>query len=127
MLTVLSNANRDELQRIAKIKGYGSYKRHIFLCTGAGPCTDGRSSEHLWEFLKRRIAELEPDPAHPTVGRSKSECLRVCKQGPTALVYPEGTLYALLDEAKLERVIREHLLGGRPVEEYAIMHAPLLP
>jgi (2Fe-2S) ferredoxin len=33
------------------------------------------------------------------------------------VVYPEGTWYARLDEEKLDRVIDEHLVGGRPVED----------
>jgi (2Fe-2S) ferredoxin len=113
------------LEAIARRKGYGGYQRHIFLCAGQGPCTNGASVEHLWQLLKQRLAELEPNPTAPMVGRSKTECLRICADGPTALVYPEGTLYFGLDEAKLERVIAEHLIGGRVVEEYAIMSAPL--
>lgn len=119
--------NAEDLRSIAQSKGYGTYKRHIFLCTGQGPCTDGQSVEALWQFLKQRIAELEPDRHKPTVGRSKTECLRICKLGPTALVYPEGTLYHSLDETKMERIVTKHLFGGKPVDEFAIMHAPLLP
>lgn len=117
--------DKAKLETIARRKGYGRYQRHIFLCTGQGPCTNGASVEHLWQYLKQRLHELEPNPATPTVGRSKTECLRICADGPTALVYPEGTLYFGLDETKLERVITEHLIGGRVVEEYAIMSAPL--
>lgn len=117
--------DRSALETIAKSKGYGSYKRHIFLCTGQGPCTDGASAQPLWHFLKSRLQALEPNPARPTVARSKTECLRICKSGPVALVYPEGTLYYGLDETKLERIIVEHLFGGRVVEEYAILSAPL--
>jgi (2Fe-2S) ferredoxin len=117
--------NTAELKAIAQSKGYGSYKRHIFLCTGQGPCTNGASAEALWQFLKARLLALEPDPTHPTVARSKTECLRVCKNGPVALVYPEGTLYYGLDETKLERIIVEHLFDGQVVEEYAILSAPL--
>lgn len=113
------------LKTIAERKGYGGYTRHIFLCTGEGPCTEGASAEHLWQYLKQRLQALEPDLARPTIGRSKTDCLRICKAGPVALVYPEGTLYYGLDESKLERVIVEHLFGGKPVEEYAIMQAPL--
>jgi (2Fe-2S) ferredoxin len=115
----------EDLASIAKRKGYGGYRRHIFLCIGAGPCTDGQPVEELWQYLKRRLIELEPDREHPRVGRNKTECLRICQQGPTALVYPEGTLYYGLDEQKMERIIVEHLFGGKPVMEYAIMNAPL--
>lgn len=107
----------EDLEAIARSKGYGSYVRHIFLCTGQGPCTDGRSVEDLWQYLKQHVPS--------TVGRSKTECLRICKNGPTALVYPEGTLYHSLDQMKLQRIIDEHLIGGKPVLEYAIMQAPL--
>lgn len=115
----------EDLAAIARLKGYGGYKRHIFLCTGAGPCTDGQSVEALWQYLKRRLAEQEKDPQHPVVGRTKTECLRICKSGPTALVYPDGTLYHSLNEAKMERIIVEHLLGGKPVMEFAFLQAPL--
>lgn len=118
-------ADLERLRFIAEKKGYGRHKRHIFLCVAQGPCTDAASAEPLWEFLKRRLAQFEPDPSTATVARTKSGCLRICEQGPTALVYPEGTLYYGVNEAKLDRIIIEHLLGGRVVEEYAISSHPL--
>jgi (2Fe-2S) ferredoxin len=116
--------NTEELADMAQTKGYATKKRHIFLCTG-GKCSTQEQSLELWEYLKNRLRELEPDTEKATVMRSKVDCLRICHAGPVALVYPEGTLYAELDEEKLERIIQEHLLNGRPVEDYLFFEKAL--
>ena len=66
------------------------------------------------------LVEHDPEPVLPgtgTVLRTKADCLRICEQGCVAVVYPEGTWYARLDEEKLDRIIDEHLVGGKPVED----------
>ena len=114
----------ERLERIAKKLHLADYQRHIFLCVG-GDCAPAKKQEAAWQFLKKRLKELDLVDAERGVFRSKAGCLRVCTEGPIALVYPEGTWYRHCDEESLERIIQQHLIGGHPVEELAIAHNPL--
>jgi (2Fe-2S) ferredoxin len=114
------DAARAEAQR----RGVGGYERHIFLCTGPDCCTPEQGAT-AWAALKSGVARLNGSPERGRVYRTKVGCLRICQQGPTAVVYPEGTWYGGLEPAALERVIREDLGEGHPVEELVIGHNPL--
>ena len=98
------------------------YTRHIFLCT-FGKCADADASQALWKHLKRRLRE----PGFEHVERTRASCLRICERGTVAVVYPEGTWYGNLDRDALDRVIEEHLRGGRPVEDFSFHSNPLPP
>ncbi len=129
---------QERLVVIAEALSIPRARRHIFLCADqASPkCAPREQTNELWRHLKARLKELDltsappswygnPDseattPAPPgegTVLRSKVDCLRICEQGAICVVYPEGSWYAGVTIETLDRIIDEHLVGGRPVAD----------
>jgi len=99
------------------------YERHAFVCTYGPWCAKEGPALAAQKIMKRLVKEAGPAGSGCRV--NQSGCLSQCGHGPMMVVYPEGVWYSGVDEAKAARIAREHLVGGRVVEElrYVPEHA----
>ena len=91
------------------------YERHVFVCTGPRCAPD--TSPEIYQTLKAKLKELNVD--QKSVRRAQVQCFGICQGGPILLVYPEGIWYHHVTQEKLARIIDEHILGGKPIREWA--------
>ena len=50
----------------------------------------------------------------------RTSCLGRCQMGPVMIMEPGHHMYVQLTKEKIDRIIDEHMIGGKPVDEYMI-------
>ncbi|EOC99418.1 NADH-quinone oxidoreductase subunit NuoF [Caldisalinibacter kiritimatiensis] len=88
------------------------YRAHILVCGGTG-CTSSSSDKIEEEF----IAKLEEKELDKEVKVVRTGCFGLCEVGPIVVVYPEGAFYSHVKVEDVERIVEEHILKGRIVED----------
>lgn len=94
------------------------YHKHVFFClnqreAGRACCANHRAKD-LHAYAKEQILKL----GLAGVGKiriNQSGCLGRCQEGPALVIYPDGVWYTYRNEADIDAIIQQHLLGNQLV------------
>ncbi|HLS27765.1 MAG TPA: hypothetical protein VK041_03890 [Opitutales bacterium] len=113
-MKTLHDSQMSKLEKGLATAGVREASRHLFFCIGP-KCCRSSEGEELWKIVKKRVRELGLN-----VMRTKAGCFRICTEGPWMVVYPDGIWYSRITPDRLERILQEHLIEGKPVTEWIV-------
>lgn len=112
---------KEEVSRRKAERRLREARRHLVLCadTGEEGCASAKRMRRAWKHLGERLDETGAGKKGRVL-RSKTGCLGICAAGPILAVYPDGVVYGGCDPDAIDRIVDEHLLGGRVVEDLVL-------
>jgi len=116
------SANDPAPAHIATSNEQPIWQRHVFVCTSGSwcPAVDG-DGLGVHARLKALVAEAG---LKATTRVNHSGCFDQCGHGPMVVVYPENVWYWGVQPGDVDEIVREHLIGGKPVERLRYHNTP---
>ena len=87
--------------------------KKIVLCHGTACINPG--GRRLDPIIKKIISKYN---AQDLVEIEEAICYGNCSSCPMIVVEPDSVIYGNLDEEKIDRIVKEHIVGDVPVKEY---------
>jgi len=95
-------------RQVAAKLGLADASHHVLICT---LCDGG---EEAVVALRRHVKKARMTRE---IHVSEAHCLGVCEDGPTCIVYPDGTWYHGMDADLVGRLVDDHLICGRELAD----------
>ncbi|QOG12960.1 (2Fe-2S) ferredoxin domain-containing protein [Arcobacter sp. FWKO B] len=96
---------------------------YIFKCEQSTPpgmpkpsCVNANTQELFGYMAQGLMQRGIMGPVQPI----RTSCLGRCQMGPVMLVEPGHFMYVGLTKEKIDKILDEHIIGGKPVDEYLI-------
>src|SRR5258708_33107865 len=93
----------ETVEQAATAFGVGKLKRHLFVCVGPD-CVDLETGDATWQYLKRRLKELNIAGSDGPCYRTRCHCLRMRTAGPSCRAFPRGARDRDATPAREERL-----------------------
>ena len=107
--------NKKELDHIKKVFTETSkkYKKTVLMCYGASCISSDCEVAH--EALENALLDAG---IREDINVKLTGCMGTCDVGPTMIVQPDNVFYCKLTTEGVKKIVDEHILGGKIVEEY---------
>ena len=111
-------------KEVAEIMGVSQMETHVFICTGPDCCTEEQGKES-WRALKAKIKQKFPNLSESKIYRTRVDCLRICKEGPIAVAYPQGKWFQNVTSDRVDELVEYLHAGSREPHPLEFKEHPL--